>query len=131
MRNFLEYTSTQRRTKTTDGVATVTRVASDTAGVTKVDIGIVTQPMGSKKFIAQLLNGSPLKTLFDTRKAAGGQLKALFDNDGVPAVKTVSLEAAAKVLCPNAKNRMSALKKKISRGSVETVDVDGETRVVL
>jgi len=44
---------------------------------------------------------------------------------------SLSIADAAAILSPNAKNPVSALKKKISRGSIDTVEVNGETRVIM
>lgn len=65
----------------------------------------------------------------DTRKQAKHAVKKAFF--AAKDESTLSIEDAAKILSPNAKNPVSALKKKISRGSIETVEVNGEIRVVM
>jgi len=45
--------------------------------------------------------------------------------------ETVTLEEAAQVLCGETKNPMKNLKARIAKGTVQTVEVNGETRVIL
>lgn len=128
MRNYLKFDSAQRRTKSVVGIQNVTMISADKAGETSQPIGTVIRLVGDKQFRPVTLANENLGG-FKTRSLAAGVLKRNFQSDGKP--NSVTLEAAAKVLCPNAKNQVTALKKKIARGSVKTVTVGGELRVVL
>lgn len=130
MRNFLKFESAQRRTKSTDGITNVTMISVNKAGETSTTIGTIVRASGANEFRPVTTDNEDLGG-FDTRNLAAGVLKRTFQKNGEPTANSVTLEAAAKVLCPNAKNQVSALKKKIARGSIKTVTVGGELRVVL
>lgn len=70
-------------------------------------------------------------TALGSFNARGAACKAARKAANGDAPNSVSLEEAAAQLCPNAQNQVAALRKRISRGAVETVQVDGETRVIL
>lgn len=146
------YKSIQRTTKTQVGVTQV-EIRSFTKEFDSVlsvaALGEIQRSHGMN-FVAFTVNGEELGE-YETRSQAGEALKKARDNEVkassvgtgettedkadeailAAAADTLSLEDAAKRICPDAKNPIAALRKRISRGSVATVVVDGETCVIL
>lgn len=124
MRHAIQFNSSQRRTKTTDGVLTITMITTN--GVTELReiIGTIVRPLGSDNYIPTTLDGKALEECA-TRNLAAGILKRQFQSaDTVE----VSLTKAADVLIGNP---VQALQHRIEQGLVDTVKVKGKIRVVI
>ena len=107
----------------------VNRTFAQDGSFNDVEIGLYTRAY-QDNFIATTAGGN-LVGEFATRSKALHATRDAFiaENSDTPA--TESLADAAARLCPNAANQIAALRKRISRGSVQTVEVDGETRVLV
>lgn len=130
MRNRVKFNSVQRRTTNQDGIINVVMTSTDASNETSRSIGTIVRPSDVNTFIPVTLSGKAMGPL-RSRNLAAGVLKRQFQANGDGADVSICLADAASILSPDANNPVAALKKKISRGSVKTVVVDGETRVVL
>lgn len=136
MARKVTYKSIQRMTKTQVGITQVqihTFAKEFGTILSTADLGEIQRSSGMN-FVAFTLSGEELGE-YETRSKAGEALKKVRDTmrevlatGGAP--KTESIEEAARRICPDAKNPVAALRKRISRGKIATLVVDGETRVV-
>lgn len=123
--------------------------------VEQVKMGLLTKLRGQPGYRAFVYAGESGTVkivengkLFSTRSQAGHAVRQAFEagsrsektaktsestskTDGSAAGTLVSLEEAADRLCSGASNKMAALRKRISRGTIKTVDVSGVTMVDL
>jgi hypothetical protein len=141
------YGSIQRTTKTQIGITAVALHNYDTDE--KIDLGTLERETGGL-FVAKNLEGNKVGE-FETRTQGGEFLRKEYDkaNGGTPTrgkkqgtantappaesdgPKTMPFEEAAMLLCGDAKAPKAALRKRISRGKIKTVEIDGAEHVIL
>lgn len=135
MKTKVKYTVLARTTKNQVGrVQIENRTYKEDDSYDAEVIGFYNRPQGGLFETFALVNGEEIAlgdfaTQSQAGHAARDAVRVAAKADDVVA-NTLSLEEAAELLSPDAKNPVAALKKKIARGSVETVVVNGETRVV-
>ncbi len=135
------YNSIQRPTKAIAGCTEVTlKVFGKDGEADKIhQLGSIFQIMGTAQFDATAIDQGTIG-IFGSKSQAGEALKKHWDskqetpNEQEPAdpqVRTLTLAEAAEELCPNAKNKIPALRKRLKRMGIEIVDVDGDKCVAL
>lgn len=137
----IKFKSVQRAKKTQNGIYVASLLYLDSGNT--VDLGTIVRRKDEGVFEAYDTQDE-LRGELNTMQQAGQHLRKIYDASLKETVaepvaeeatetseRLLTVEDAAAELCPNAADPVKALRKRISRGSVETRETDNGTMVVV